>query len=66
MAGLGFDAAVDRFVERLKSSPEMIAKGEELKEELLAHPDVRAWLATMWSEIKRTLITTSSDPTSST
>ena len=41
-----------------------LAKGEELKEELLAHPDVRAWLATMWSEIKRTLITTSSDPTS--
>ena len=58
------DARIIAFAQRLRDDPTLVAKGEELKEELLAHPDVRAWLATMWSEIKRTLITTSSDPTS--
>ncbi len=58
------DARIIAFAQRLRDDPVLVAKGEELKEELLAHPDVRAWLATMWSEIKRTLITTSSDPTS--
>jgi uncharacterized membrane-anchored protein YjiN (DUF445 family) len=58
------DARIIAFAQRLRDDPALIAKGEELKEELLAHPDVRAWLATMWAEIKRTLITTSSDPTS--
>ncbi len=58
------DARIIAFAQRLRDDPALVAKGEELKEELLAHPDVRAWLATMWSEIKRSLITTSSDPTS--
>jgi uncharacterized membrane-anchored protein YjiN (DUF445 family) len=58
------DARIIAFAQRLRDDPTLVAKGEELKDELLAHPDVRAWLATMWSEIKRTLITTSSDPTS--
>ncbi|MGD9704509.1 MAG: DUF445 domain-containing protein [Acidimicrobiia bacterium] len=58
------DARILDFAERLRHDPTLVAKGEELKEELLAHPDIRAWLATLWSEIKRTLITASSDSTS--
>jgi uncharacterized membrane-anchored protein YjiN (DUF445 family) len=51
-----FDSAVDRFVERLKTSPEVIAKGEELKEELLAHPSVRQFSAAVWTDAKEAII----------
>ena len=33
--------------------PGMIAKGEELKDELLDHPAVRDWIASLWGELKR-------------
>ena len=57
-----FDAAVDRFVERLKTSPEVIAKGEELKEELLAHPSVRQFSAAVWTDAKEAIVRYSEQP----
>ncbi len=57
-----FDAAVDRFVERLKTSPEVIAKGEELKEELLAHPSVRQFSAAVWTDAKEAIVRYSERP----
>jgi uncharacterized membrane-anchored protein YjiN (DUF445 family) len=57
-----FDAAVDRFVERLKTSPEVIAKGEELKEELLAHPSVRQFSAEVWNDAKTAIVKYSESP----
>ncbi|MGZ4702814.1 MAG: DUF445 family protein, partial [Ilumatobacteraceae bacterium] len=39
-------------------------KGEELKLELLAHPDVRAWLASLWGEVKRNTVSALDDPAS--
>ena len=57
-----FDAAVDRFVERLKTSPEVIAKGEELKEELLAHPSVRQFSAAVWTDTKDAIVKYSEAP----
>ena len=57
-----FDAAVDRFVERLKTSPEVIAKGEELKEELLAHPSVRQFSAEVWTDAKAAIVKYSEQP----
>ena len=57
-----FDAAVDRFVERLKTSPEVIAKGEELKEELLAHPSVRQFSAAVWTDAKDAIVKYSEGP----
>jgi uncharacterized membrane-anchored protein YjiN (DUF445 family) len=59
-----FDAAVDRFVERLKTSPEVIAKGEELKEELLAHPSVRQFSASVWSDTKAAIVKYGEQPSS--
>ena len=53
---LRFDAAVHRFIEKLRTSPETIAKGEEVKEELLAHPAVRDFSATVWSDAKAALL----------
>jgi len=47
------DTRVAALATRLRHDPVMLAKGEELKNELLAHPDVRAWLGSLWQEVKR-------------
>ena len=52
------------FTDRLRTDPELLAKGEALKTELLAHRDVRAWLDSLWGEVKRTTLTATDDPTS--
>jgi uncharacterized membrane-anchored protein YjiN (DUF445 family) len=57
-----FDAAVHRFVERLRTSPEVIAKGEELKEQLLAHPSVREFSDAVWTDTKQAIIRYSEQP----
>ena len=59
-----FDARVRLLAEKLKTSPEMLAKGEALKEELLAHPDVRAWVASLWARLKQALLDATEDPSS--
>ena len=58
------DARVIAFADRLRTDPELLAKGEELKIELLAHPDVRAWLGSLWGELKRTTVGALDDPAS--
>ena len=58
------DARVAAFAERLKADPELLAKGEHLKAELLEHPDVRAWIETLWLGTKARLIEMADDPTS--
>jgi uncharacterized membrane-anchored protein YjiN (DUF445 family) len=55
---------VVRFSERLKHDPELLAKGEELKAELLDHPEFRAWIESLWLGTKRGLIDAANDPTS--
>ena len=52
------------FAKRLRDDPELIRKGEELKDELLAHPDVRAWIGSLWGEVKRSLDAAAADPDS--
>ena len=59
-----FNEVVDDFVERLRSSPEMIARGEALKEELLEHPAVRGYSASLWADMKASLLRHSADPQS--
>lgn len=56
------DARVATFADRLRTDPALLAKGEELKVELLAHPDVRAWLGSLWGELKRNTVTALDDP----
>ena len=58
------DVRVATFADRLRTDPELLAKGEELKTELLAHPDVRAWLGSLWGEMKRNTISALDDPAS--
>jgi uncharacterized membrane-anchored protein YjiN (DUF445 family) len=52
------------FAERLKSDPALAAKGEELKDELLAHPDMRAWMGSLWKETKQGLLDATATPDS--
>lgn len=58
------DARTRRLSDELKTSPELIARGEELKEELLAHPEVRAWTASLWARIKGGLLEATENPES--
>jgi uncharacterized membrane-anchored protein YjiN (DUF445 family) len=58
------DARLRHFAARLGHDPVLLAKGEELKDELLAHPDVREWLASLWGEAKRAMITAAGDESS--
>lgn len=43
---------ISRLAVELKESPEMLARGEEIKNEFLANPNVSDYAARIWSEIK--------------
>jgi uncharacterized membrane-anchored protein YjiN (DUF445 family) len=58
------DERLTAFVSRLRADPELIAKAEEVKEELLDHPAMRAWIASIWGEVRTTLVTAAADPDS--
>ena len=58
------EVRVEAFAARLRDDPEMVARGEQLKEELLAHPDMRAWMSSLWRDAKRGLIDATSRPDS--
>ena len=55
---------VEAFAERLRTDPDLLAKGEQLKDEILAHPDVQAWISSLWRDAKRGLIEAASRPES--
>jgi uncharacterized membrane-anchored protein YjiN (DUF445 family) len=49
---LKFDAAFRDFIERLQHSPEIIAKAESLKAQLLDHPAVGEFAASLWDRAR--------------
>ena len=59
-----FNDEVTRFLNALKNDPEVIARGERLKEELLSHPEVQQYFFDIWNEISVYLSRESSDPNS--
>jgi uncharacterized membrane-anchored protein YjiN (DUF445 family) len=50
-----FDEAVRQFGERLRTSPATIARTEAIKEEVLTHPAVREYAASVWTDLKEKL-----------
>jgi uncharacterized membrane-anchored protein YjiN (DUF445 family) len=58
------DQQLRGLAERLRTDPELMAKGEALKADLLAHRDVRAWLESLWGEAKAALMAATDDPDS--
>jgi uncharacterized membrane-anchored protein YjiN (DUF445 family) len=58
------DARLADLVVRLREDPALIARAEEVKEELLAHPELRAWTTSVWADAKQALVEQASDPSS--
>ena len=50
-----YDEAVNRFVISLRSNPDVIAKAEQLKLELLSHPSVGDFSRSVWTDVKERL-----------
>jgi uncharacterized membrane-anchored protein YjiN (DUF445 family) len=59
-----FDHRVAEFADRLEHDPGLRERGEQLKSELLSHPQLRAWTASLWCDIKDNLRTQATDPDS--
>lgn len=53
---LKFDVAFRDFVDRLKHSPKVIARTEALKEDLLGHPMVEEFAASLWDRARRAAV----------
>jgi len=58
------DQRAAKLAEELRTSPALIERGEELKEELLDHPEVRAWSRNLWGSVKAALLEATEDPQS--
>jgi uncharacterized membrane-anchored protein YjiN (DUF445 family) len=50
-----FDHALTEFIEKLRTSPELSARAEEIKEDMLTNPAVRQFSATIWGDAKHAL-----------
>ena len=57
-----FNTAIRQLIVDLQSNPDMIAKGEALKEELLQHPIVRDIAASLWMDLKALVRDQSAQP----
>ncbi|HEX6750010.1 MAG TPA: DUF445 domain-containing protein [Longimicrobium sp.] len=57
-----YNEAMLEFIEKLRTSPEMIERGEHLKEELLEHPAVRGYSASLWGDLKASVLKHAADP----
>jgi uncharacterized membrane-anchored protein YjiN (DUF445 family) len=58
------EARLRQLATELETSPAMRERGEQLKQELLAQPQLRDWVATLWEEAKERLRTAAGDPDS--
>ncbi len=58
------DERIRALAVKLRDDPALIAKCESMKLELLRHPDVQAWLQSLWGELKQSMLTASKDPAS--
>jgi uncharacterized membrane-anchored protein YjiN (DUF445 family) len=59
-----FNNWIDSLVDRLEHSPEMQTRGEELKQELLKHAELRNWASSLWADAKTALRAQAADPES--
>jgi uncharacterized membrane-anchored protein YjiN (DUF445 family) len=59
-----YDARLRAYIHALRTDPSTAARIEELKKELLEHPAVRQWSASLWTNIKNSVLTAAADPDS--
>ncbi len=58
------DSQLRAFAERLRTDPAQAAKIEQAKLQLLDHPEMRAYLATLWGNLKELVLAGAADPDS--
>jgi uncharacterized membrane-anchored protein YjiN (DUF445 family) len=58
------DDWIEQLVERLEHSPEYRVRGEQLKGDLLDHPELRDWIGSLWIDAKAGLRSQAADPES--
>jgi uncharacterized membrane-anchored protein YjiN (DUF445 family) len=59
-----FDTWVTSLIDRLEHSPEMQERVDELKREVLEHPQLREWSGSLWTEVKDVLREQAAEPES--
>ena len=58
------DERIAKLIVDLETSPELRARGEQLKRDLLSQQQLREWVTAAWSDTKRQLRTAAADPES--
>ena len=58
------DLRLARLASELETSPELRERGEQIKRDLLAQPELQRWVADLWVDAKDTLRTEAADPDS--
>jgi uncharacterized membrane-anchored protein YjiN (DUF445 family) len=61
---LAFDRQLREYAQRLRTDPAQAARVEQAKLDLLDHPQVREWLATLWVRVKAFVVDGANDPDS--
>jgi uncharacterized membrane-anchored protein YjiN (DUF445 family) len=61
---IDFDRRVRRLSEDLMTSPELQARADQLKHEVLTRPQLRRWSAGLWADVKAQLRAQAADPDS--
>jgi uncharacterized membrane-anchored protein YjiN (DUF445 family) len=59
-----FDAALDDFIDKLHTSPDVIERAEELKQELLDAQVIRRFSSSVWEDMKHGIIRYAQNPDS--
>jgi uncharacterized membrane-anchored protein YjiN (DUF445 family) len=59
-----YDVRLRAYVHALRTDPATAARAEEFKKELIEHPAVRAWSASLWSNAKNAVLVAAADPDS--
>jgi uncharacterized membrane-anchored protein YjiN (DUF445 family) len=59
-----YDARLRELAGRLRTDPELAARAEAMKEDLLVHPAVREWSGKLGTEIKNSVTEAATDPDS--
>jgi uncharacterized membrane-anchored protein YjiN (DUF445 family) len=58
------DSRALELADRLKASPELRVQGEQLKTEMLDHPEFQAWAERLWTDLKQQLMRAAGQPES--
>ncbi len=60
---LALDAYLATLADKLRHDPATMARAEEIKNRLLAHPELRRGVAALWGAIKGVIVEAAADPT---